>query len=70
MTDMSVSLNAMRAYVADPRVVILDVLAPAAYAVAHLPGAINIPLAELRERATAELPDRAQQIVVYCASPT
>jgi rhodanese-related sulfurtransferase len=70
MTDMSITLNAMRAYVADPRVVIVDVLAPSAYAAAHLPGAINIPLAELRERAPAELPDRTQQIVVYCASAT
>jgi rhodanese-related sulfurtransferase len=67
---MSMSLQAMRGYVNDPKVTVLDVLAPSAYATAHLPGAINIPFAELRERATAELPDRAQPIVVYCANPT
>ena len=70
MTDMSVSTQAMREYVNDPTVTVLDVLAPSAYATAHLPGAINIPFADLRERATAELRNRAQPIVVYCASPT
>jgi rhodanese-related sulfurtransferase len=50
--------------------VVLDVLTREAYAKAHIPSAINIPLADLRERAPAELPDRHREIVVYCGGPT
>jgi rhodanese-related sulfurtransferase len=34
----------------------------------HLPGAINIPHDEIRERAADQLPDKDATIVVYCAS--
>lgn len=34
----------------------------------HLPGALNIPHDEIRQRAATELPDRDAPIVVYCAS--
>jgi ArsR family transcriptional regulator len=67
---MHVTLAELRALVRDPNVTILDVLPREAYAAAHIPGAINIPLAELRRRAPEELPDRSRQIVVYCAGPT
>jgi len=54
----------------DHRVVILDVLAPETYANGHIPGAINIPVKDIRERAPLELPDRSQEIIVYCGGPT
>lgn len=60
----------MRAAVANPAVIILDVLSREASATARLPRAINIPFAELRARAEAELPDRSRDIVVYCGGPT
>ena len=66
----TVSLSYTRGRIRDPRVTILDVLAREAYATAHLPGAINIPLAELDERAPSELPDRAREIIAYCGGPT
>ena len=47
--------------------VVLDVLPAAEYAAGHLPGAVSIPVAELRRR-LAELPaDR--EIVAYCRGP-
>jgi rhodanese-related sulfurtransferase/predicted transcriptional regulator len=47
--------------------VVLDVRPAAEYAAGHLPGAVSIPLAELRRR-LAELPtDR--EIVAYCRGP-
>ena len=67
---VTVALEEMRAAVRDPDVVVLDVLSSESYAEAHLPGAINIPLDELRARAPAELSDRARSIVGYCASAT
>lgn len=48
-------------------VTVLDVRPADEYAAAHVPGAINIPLAEL-ERRVAELdPDR--EIIAYCRGP-
>ena len=67
---MRLSLDEMRARIRDRNVVILDVLSPEAYAAAHIPRAINIPLADLRERAPVELPDRSRDIVAYCGGPT
>jgi len=70
MSPMDVTLAEMRGLVRDPNVVVLDVLSPEAYAVAHIPGAINIPVSRLRERAADELPDVRRPIVVYCGGPT
>ena len=67
---MSVTLDQLRTRMRDHRVVILDVLAPAAYANGHIPGAINIPVAQLRERAPLAIPDRNRDIIVYCGGPT
>lgn len=46
---------------------VLDVRGPAEYAAAHYPGAHNLPVEELSGR-LAELGDRGQSVVVYCAS--
>ena len=51
----------------DGLVTVLDVRPSDEYALAHLPGAINIPLVEL-ERRLAELP-RKVEIVAYCRGP-
>lgn len=51
----------------DGLVTVLDVRPPEEYAAGHLPGAINIPLAEL-EKQLDEL-DPSQEIVAYCRGP-
>ncbi|MEZ5565847.1 MAG: rhodanese-like domain-containing protein [Gammaproteobacteria bacterium] len=33
---------------------------------AHIPGAINISISGIGERARAELPDRGQEVICYC----
>lgn len=48
-------------------VAVLDVRPPAEYAAGHLPGAVNIPLAELKKH-LAEF-DPQQEIVAYCRGP-
>lgn len=48
-------------------VTVLDVRPPEEFEAGHLPGAINVPLAELEER-LGQLP-RDQDVVAYCRGP-
>jgi ArsR family transcriptional regulator len=54
----------------DPRLVLVDVLPREAYALEHIPGALNLPLTELQSRAGEVLPDQGKDIAVYCATFT
>lgn len=49
--------------------VLVDTMAEMYYRHSHLPGAINLPVNEVRERAAELLPDRDADIVVYCIDP-
>ena len=49
---------------------LVETLPTAAYHHAHLPGAINLPPDQVTHLAPTLLPDKAADIVVYCASPT
>ena len=51
----------------DSRVMLLDVRLEDEYGLGHLPGALNIPLHQLKQR-LSELP-RELQIVAYCRGP-
>lgn len=53
----------------DPAVAVVDVLPPATYRHGHLPGALNLPLTDI-ENAAEVLPDKGQEIILYCASFT
>ena len=44
---------------------LVEVLPPDEFEEEHLPGAINIPLKQLTEQATASL-DKARPVIVYC----
>jgi rhodanese-related sulfurtransferase len=48
-----------------PEAQVVEVLGSEAFAQFHLPGALNIPLAELDRRAPGEL-RRDEPVVVYC----
>lgn len=49
---------------------VAEVLGPQYFATGHLPSALNLPLDGFAENAARLLPDRAAEIVVYCASST
>ena len=49
------------------QVIVLDVRPPEEYRAGHIPGAISIPLKDLKDR-LSELP-RNQEIVAYCRGP-
>jgi rhodanese-related sulfurtransferase len=48
-------------------VIVLDVRPPEEYAAGHIPGAINVPVTELKKRLN-EIPTD-QEIVAYCRGP-
>jgi len=48
-------------------VTVLDVRPPEEYAAGHLPGALNVPLADLEDR-LSELP-KEHEVVAYCRGP-
>jgi len=49
---------------------LVETLPETAYHHVHLPGAINLPPDHVANLAPKLLPDKAADIVVYCASPT
>ena len=65
-----ISLSELAARLNDPLLTVVDVLPTTAYQQGHIPGALNLPLAEVAERAPAMLPDKHAEIAVYCAGFT
>ena len=47
--------------------VLVEVLDEDQYEKKHLPGAVNIPVNKIKERAKKEILDKEKEIVVYCA---
>ena len=47
---------------------LVETLAPEKFETAHLPGAVNLPPDQVKQRASQVLPDRDAEIVVYCGS--
>jgi rhodanese-related sulfurtransferase len=54
----------------DTTLVIVDVLPAVAFAERHIAGAVNLPVAEIPDRASTVLPDRGQEVAVYCGGFT
>ncbi len=65
-----VGYDELRQKLADPSVAVIDVLPPATFEHGHIPGARNLPLAHVLEHAHDVLPDKNQEVVLYCASFT
>jgi len=47
---------------------IVDVRTEPEFRQEHVPGAINVPLGELEDRISGEIPDRNEVILVHCLS--
>ncbi|HWQ32101.1 MAG TPA: rhodanese-like domain-containing protein [Blastocatellia bacterium] len=47
---------------------LVETLPEAAFEHAHLPGALNLPPDQLETLAPSLLPDKAEEIVVYCSN--
>nr|WP_320147209.1 rhodanese-like domain-containing protein [uncultured Anaeromusa sp.] len=53
---------------ANQQAVVLDVRTAEEYHEKHLPNAVLLPLAEVKEKAATVLPDKSAEILVYCRS--
>jgi rhodanese-related sulfurtransferase len=62
-----VTADELASRLADPATLVMDVRPAADYAAGHVPGAISVPLAELRDQLD-DLPKQAR-IVAYCGGP-
>ena len=49
--------------------VLVDTMPEMYYRHSHLPGAVNLPVNEVRESAPKLLPDKDAEIIVYCIDP-
>jgi rhodanese-related sulfurtransferase len=49
-------------------IILVETLAPERFREAHIPGAVNIPPEQIKELAPRMLPDKAAEIVTYCAN--
>jgi rhodanese-related sulfurtransferase len=70
MSLMEISRDELVRALRERRITLVDVLAPETFAAMHIPGAINLPVADLVRRAGKLLPDRNAPIVAYCGGPT
>lgn len=66
----TISRDELRARLGDRSLIILDVLPKEAYAEAHIPGAISLPVTEIEAKAHQAISKLTQEIVVYCGGPT
>jgi rhodanese-related sulfurtransferase len=66
----TISRDELRARLRDRSLIILDVLPKEAYAEAHIPGALSLPVAEIETRARQVISNLTQEIAVYCGGPT
>jgi rhodanese-related sulfurtransferase len=49
---------------------LVEALTPTKYRKGHIPGAINVPFNKVDQFAAKRLPDKNQEIVVYCGAFT
>jgi len=68
--DSAISLDEIAARLEDRALVILNVMPKETYADGHIPGSVNLPVAEIEAKARKLISNLAQEIAVYCAGPT
>ena len=65
-----ISRDEIRVRLGDRSLALVNVLPHEAFAAAHIPGSVNLPVPEIPQRAREVLPSASREIAVYCASAT
>lgn len=66
----SISHEELRARLQDRALGTVNVMPEETYAGGHIPGSINLPVAQIESRARQLIPNLSQEIAIYCAGPT
>jgi rhodanese-related sulfurtransferase len=66
--DATISTKDLKAKVERKEATVVETLAPGEYRKAHIPGALNLPPEQIKELAPQLLPNKAAEIVTYCAN--
>lgn len=54
----------------DRALAIVNVMPPDSFKAGHIPGSINLPVADIQAKARQLLSNLEQEIAIYCAGPT
>ena len=54
----------------DPPLLLVNVMPKETFEAGHIPRSINLPVAEIENRARQVLPDMTREVAVYCSGPT
>jgi rhodanese-related sulfurtransferase len=54
----------------DRALAIVNVMPADSFRAGHIPGSLNLPIADIQSKARQRLSDLNQEIAVYCAGPT
>ena len=54
----------------DPGFLLVTVMPRETFEAGHIPGSINLPVAEVESKARRFFPELDREVVIYCAGPT
>lgn len=66
----TISREEILARLQDRALAIVNVMPPDSFKAGHIPGSINLPVADVETRARHLLSNLEQEIAIYCAGPT
>ena len=65
-----ISREELLARLQDRALAVVNVMPPDSFRAGHIPGSINLPVAEVESKARQVLSNLEQEIAIYCAGPT
>ncbi len=66
----TISREEISARLQDRALALVNVLPADTFKTGHIPGSINLPIADIEHKAPRLLSNLAQEIAIYCAGPT
>jgi rhodanese-related sulfurtransferase len=67
---VTISREEILARLQDRALVLVNVTPADSFKAGHIPGSINLPIADIELKAPRLLSNMAQEIAIYCAGPT
>jgi len=68
--DRTISRTEILSRLQDRALAIVNVMPVDSFAAGHIPGSVNLPIADIQAKARQQLSNPHQEIAIYCAGPT